>query len=97
MEEHARGVYAILDIVADDLIGVLQIHKHEASAIRTFGDIANMKDSLLARHPHDFDMIRLGFLNEKHQLIDNYKVVITGKQWAAAQQQADGSTDGGIR
>lgn len=80
-----RTIYAILDLVANDIIGGLHIHRHEAAAIRFFSDIANMPDSNINRHPADFQLVQLGHLNEKHQIVENYKLVITGAQWAAAQ------------
>lgn len=84
------ALYCILDLVADQLIGQVQLHRHEAAAIRTFGDIAALPDSLVRLHPADFALVRLGYLGDDHQLLPDYAVVITGAQWVAAQQpQAD--------
>lgn len=83
-------LYAVLDLVADNIIGGIQLHRHEAAAIRTFGDIASAENSLVHMHPTDFALVRLGHLTDTHELEPDYAVVLTGVQWLAAQQpQAD--------
>ena len=84
------ALYAVRDLVAGMIVGVIQLHRHEAAAIRTFGDIASMPDSLVRLHPADFDLIRLGYLGDDQQIEPDFAVVITGAQWAATQQPQEG-------
>lgn len=81
------GIYAIIDKKTEDLIGGLQLHKHPASAIRTFTDIGLDKQTLLNRHPEDFDLVKLGELTDQNQIQPDYNVIITGSAWAASQAQ----------
>lgn len=80
-------VYAILDKVADALTGGLQLHKHEAAAVRVFVDIANDPQTTIAHHPEDFELVCLGQLNEDHTLTAMARplVILTGAAWKAAQ------------
>lgn len=83
------GIYAILDNKAEMLIGGLQLHKAQASAIRSFTDIALDPKTLINRHPEDFELIELGFLTDNNTIHpnDDYNVVITGAAWAAAMKE----------
>lgn len=78
-----RGIYAIYDNKAADIVSLLQVHSHEAVAIRTFTDIALQENSQIQRHPEDFDLIRLGFLltdaNSGTAITPGYQMVLTGK------------------
>lgn len=90
MTEPTNGtLFAVLDTVADTIIGGVQLHKHEASAIRSFGDIASMPNSIVALHPADFSLLRLGHLTADNQLVPDYAVILTGAQWLATQQRSD--------
>lgn len=84
------GIYAVRDTVADLIIGGLQIHRAEASAIRTFGDAATMQGSVVQMHPADFELVRLGWLLEDNQTLEpDFAVVLTGARWLAAQAPAE--------
>lgn len=77
-------IYAIYDNVAKAIVGMLTLHKHEASAVRMYADIASMPDSQLNKHPQDFDLVRLGYLKD-HKLLDPaYAVILKGSVYAAA-------------
>lgn len=89
-----KTVYAVLDTLAHDVVGPLQFHQHDAAAVRFFTDVAGMQGSMVARHPQDHELVRLGTLvyNPETRQLDftsDYAVVITGTTWAAAQQAAN--------
>lgn len=100
------GIYAILDIVADGILGGLYLHKHEAAAVRFFNDIAGDPQTMVARHPSDFNLIRLGFYSGEggdHNIIPiqdgpgvagGYEVILEGSAWEALNRPAppDSST-----
>lgn len=88
-----KGIYAILDKVAQDIIGVLITVRHEAVAIRTFSDAAHAQGSRIPIAPKEYELVRLGYLHDATmELIPDYAVIITGEQWLAAQQQPAGPT-----
>lgn len=78
------GIYAIYDKVADMYIGGLLLHKHDAAAIRFFQDVAGLGDSLVGKHPEDFDLMLVGNLDEENK-VSGHKpaVVVSGKALAA--------------
>lgn len=89
-----KGIYAIHDNKAQDIVSILQVHIHEAVAIRTFTDIALSERSAIQQHPEDFDLIRLGFLDISDNthggrigLIPAYQLVLTGAALMAALTQ----------
>lgn len=84
-----RGLYAVIDLIADDIVGLITLHRHEAAATRMFTDALSMKDSMLAQHPQDFELHRLGYLDDEHDLVANRTIVATGKQWL--NQRAEGA------
>lgn len=81
-----RGIYAILDHVSGDLVGGLHLHKHQATAVRFFGDIANMQNSQIAIHPNDFALVLLGTIDDQHNITPARETVLEGATWAAAQK-----------
>lgn len=81
-----RGLYAIVDHVSQDILGILQIHKHEAAAIRMFTDIAAMPNSQVGLHPADYALVRMGWLNDDLTIAPENTSILEGSVWAAAQQ-----------
>lgn len=77
-------VYAIIDNLAKALLGGLHLHKHEASAVRFFADVASMPESMVGRHPQDYDLVQLGFITNTNEIERSYKLVLKGSVWAAA-------------
>lgn len=84
-----KGIYAIYDNVAESLLGngLLHLHAHDAPAIRMFGDVASMPQSPIALHPQDFDLIKIGVLNDDNTITPVSEIVLTGANWSAAQKQ----------
>lgn len=74
-----RQLYAIIDSVTDTLIGGIQVHLNDQSAIRTLYDIA-MGDTMVNKHPLDFDLWRLGALGQDHRINANLVRITTGAQ-----------------
>lgn len=89
------GIYAIRDKVAGMLIGGLHVHRHEAAAVRFFQDIATMPDSQIGRHPADFELLEIGYLDDDGNVYKNRDddtvnlepvAVLDGATWAAMQK-----------
>lgn len=87
-------IYAVRDVVAGSIIGMLQMFPHDAPAIRFFGDVLSMPDSQLGKHPADYELIELGSV-EDFGTVDGKecpRVVLTGSAWKAqvdAQAEAN--------
>jgi hypothetical protein len=88
-----KSIYAIYDNVAEQIIGGLHVFPHQAPAIRMYGDIAAMPDSTIGKHPHDFDLIQVGILNDDTTITPVKETVLTGAQWSAAQLRTREDTD----
>lgn len=81
------GIYAIYDNLAKAILGGLHLYKHDAAAIRFFSDIATTANTQINKHPSDFDLVRLGFLENEVELTPLHEVILTGANWLAAQQK----------
>lgn len=86
MEPNNGKIYAILDTVADTIIGGLTIHKHDAAAIRFFADVASMPDSRVGQHPHDYNLMCLGCITTDNTIEADDTLILSGASWAAAQK-----------
>lgn len=87
MSNSNRGIYAIIDHATQDMVGLLQLFRHEAAAIRTFGDIAKMPNSQVGAHIQDHSLVRLGWLEEDLTITPDNKTILDGSAWAAAQDK----------
>lgn len=86
-QKYTTTIYAIVDVKANQMVGGLMTHKHEAAAVRMFSDIANAKDTMIQRHPQDFNLVRLGYITHDYALAPDYADILTGQNWKAAQDQ----------
>lgn len=79
------GIYAIYDTVGGIYVGGLQLHKHPAAASRVFDDLARDKQTIVGKHPQDFELRMLGVLEDDQTLAgcEQPVVILTGIQWAA--------------
>lgn len=80
-------IYAIYDTVAKAIIGQLQLLRHDAAAVRFFGDVASQKQTIVGQHPADFELISLGTLGEAEFIFAEREVIITGTAWLAMQEK----------
>lgn len=81
-----KGLYVIIDRKAEEMLGnVIHVTRAEAPAVRSFDDAARMPNSIIGQHPEDFDLVRLGFLEEDNTLTVDTEVILKGSTWAAAQ------------
>lgn len=82
-----NGVYAIYDKIADAYVGndhQLMVMKHPAAAVRLFQDVLKDERTNVNKHPEDYEMHRLGFL-EGNTLKPDFEVVLTGAAWLSVQ------------
>jgi hypothetical protein len=84
-------IFAIYDNLAETIIGGLHVFKHDAAAVRFFGDLLADPQTLLARHPADHELFCLGEVYESGVINAEVRVVITGAAWLAAQAPSKGT------
>lgn len=77
------AIYAIVDTLAESIIGGLHTFKHDAAAVRFFSDVASQPDTIIAKHLNDHQLVCLGTLDESTATIVNTetRVVLTGSAW----------------
>lgn len=82
------GLYAIYDSVAKDLIGPIQMHKHDAVALRTFREILQLPNSAIAKNPRDYTLIRVGHVDaERPAITPDYQILAQADELLEAEQQ----------
>lgn len=63
-----KTIYAIRDRVANDLVGIhmylLMIFRTDQQAARYFADAINDETSILNKHPADYELIKVGVIND---------------------------------
>lgn len=101
MSKPKYGIYAIVDTLAADLVGMrdsITLHRHDATAIRMFSDIANNPQTSINAHVEDYVLVCLGYINDDNQILcvshseaeggfHHHRVVLTGTAWKAAQEK----------
>lgn len=79
---------AIIDNKADEIVGkYIYIHKHMATAVRQFQDAADDKGSMLNKHTEDFDLWKLGELNEDNSINAAPELIMKGTVLKAAMEK----------
>lgn len=77
-----KTVYAIRDRIANDLVGYypLAVFRTDAQAVRYFGDSIAQEKSALGSHPHDYELLKLGTVDDDGTMtaLGRPEVVITG-------------------
>jgi len=82
------SLYQIRDNVAQTVVGPIITVHHAAAAVRHFTDLLQDKNTTLAAHPDDFDLVYLGLQDEESGTIDPLpkpEPALTGKAWRAMQ------------
>jgi len=80
-----KNLYAIVDRVAEDIIGGVHLYAHDAPAVRMFSDLHAADGTSIKKHPTDFDLVCLGTMDEKGGITAEFRVVLTGAACAAAR------------
>lgn len=84
MKTSPKLIYAIIDMIAEDIIGTLITQNNDAGAIRIFNDVASDPQSWVHKHPEDYILVELGTLTGETTIIPNqlgHRVVVTGQAW----------------
>lgn len=82
-----RGIYAIRDNRAGEVVGNLMMFAHDAPAIRMFGDAVSAPDSMVAKHTADYDLILCGRIEiETGVITSENAVVMTGVTFLAMRE-----------
>lgn len=88
-----KQIYGIFDLIAQELVGNIMMQAADASAIRTFTDIAE-NDKQFARHLHDFNLVCLGSLDLRTcEIVAEYRTILAGSVLAATRAAQEVSTN----
>lgn len=87
-----KSIYAIRDRLAQELVGLsmylLMCFRTDEQAARYFADAINDDKSILNKHPGDYELLRLGTINERGQIAVSAdpQLILTGDTVIALQQ-----------
>lgn len=87
-----KGIYAIRDRIANDLVGMhmylLMVFRTQQQAGRYFSDAINDTTSILNKHPADYELIYLGQISDSGRIdtLEQPEHIITGDALLALQQ-----------
>lgn len=89
-----KQIYGIYDRVAKELMGAgmyeLFVFRTDQQAVRYFADCILDPKSILSKHPSDYELVNLGFIEQDNlsapliNASNNYQIVITGDALIAA-------------
>lgn len=93
-----RRLYQVMDRVADAVLGPVIVEKTDGTAIRIFHDALSDQRSMLGQHPRDFDLVLIGYQDERTGTLDPQQpqVIATGYGWVEHQQRAQAETEAGL-
>lgn len=90
-----KQIYAIRDRLAKDLVGMqmylLLVFRTDQQAARYFADAVNDKTSMLNKHPADYELVRVGSIDEQGNIVPSdpfMNIIITGDALVAVQEPA---------
>lgn len=82
-----RIIAAIIDTVANDIVGPIQAFRHPAQAIRFFSDVASEPNTIVSKHIQDYVLTQFAHLEDDLTMTPHREVIITGDQWFNAQRK----------
>lgn len=85
----SRSVFCIYDRVAEAWIGQLLVDRHPAPVTRMFHQLLGDKNTQLAAHPADYNLLHIGFVEDSGKLWSvDPTIIATGAAWLSAQQES---------
>lgn len=86
------GIYVVYDTKAEAPLVMgpqgLHLFPHDAVAIRFFSDLVNDKQTMIHRHPEDYVLKELGFMDDQAIAASAPRVVVTATALVASQEVA---------
>lgn len=81
-----KQLYAIVDTMAETLVGGVHVFPADAVAVRFFSDIASDPQTMIARHPADHELVHIATIEDDGEIVGaTRRTVLTGSAWKAAQ------------
>lgn len=83
-----KGIYAVRDLVSENIVSGLIMEGTDAPAIRSFHDALAQPGSQLASHPKDYVLLDLGEIDLETGVIIGVTPIIiaTGASWLESQK-----------
>jgi len=85
-------LYAVMDRVARDIFGGVIRCANDEVARRAFHDLLTQKDSPIAGHRGDYDLIQIGTIDNDGYMVPNELEAITiarGQDWLDANKETN--------
>ncbi|WNK12984.1 MAG: nonstructural protein [Microvirus sp.] len=85
-----KNLYTVRDNIAEQLVGGIIMESNDAPAIRAFYDALRTKGSLLAEHPADFDLLKVGYIDTQDGELEATDIltIATGNGWLQMTKDA---------
>lgn len=82
-----KGLYVVYDLVASCCAGPVVQFAGDPAAGRFFVDLLGDRDTNVGKHPKDFELRRVGWIDDESSMIEpTYHVVVSGEQWVNMQE-----------
>lgn len=85
-------IIAIIDTVANDIVGNPMLFSHPAPALRLFDDVARAGNNAVSQHVADHQLVKLGEIqigpDTDWEMQPSLEILLTGSQWLAVQPPA---------
>lgn len=78
----------VRDVPARTMIGIPMLFAHVAVATRWFGDLLSDANSVVAKHPLDYELVLYGEYDEAVDAFEGVEpsILFTGRDWLAAKE-----------
>lgn len=73
-----QKLFAVYDTVAATIIGGIMLQPHDGPAIRIFRDALSQADGPLAKHPDDYQLLRLGDIDDDGMITPRVELIANG-------------------
>lgn len=85
-----KGIYAVRDRVAQEIVGQILLFPHDAVAVRFFQELAEDQNTAIHRHLRDHDLIKCGTYDTQEcsveGMLGGYTVILSGEAVAAMRE-----------
>lgn len=79
----------VRDVPAKAMIGIPMLFSHVAVATRWFGDLLSDPNSVVSKHPQDYELVCYGEYDESVDAFEGVEpqTLFSGREWLAAKEE----------
>lgn len=89
-----KFLYAVLDTITNEIIGGIQLHLNNQSAVRTMEHILKQPNSVVTMNPGDFELWKLGTIDHLNNLLPARDLILSGLQIVTLADKLNGDYKG---